>query len=146
VKLSAEGLSLLKQFEGLKLEAYPDPATNGDPWTIGFGHTGPDVHKGLTITEAEAEDLLVEDVHKFEQCVEDALELPATQHQFDSMVVLVYNIGCKAFSGSTLLRLFNDGNVVAAQQQFGRWNKAAGKEMAGLTRRRDAEADLFGMA
>ena len=146
MKLSTEGLALLKQFEGLDLQAYPDPATGGEPWTIGFGHTGPDVYQGKVITDDEAEDLLLEDVFKFERCVEDALEQPATQRQFDAMVVLAYNIGCKAFAGSTLLRLFNEGNAVAAQQQFRRWNKAAGKEMAGLTRRRNAEADHFGMA
>lgn len=146
MKLSSEGLALLKSFEGLELTAYPDPATNGDPWTIGYGHTGPDVLQGLTITEAEAADFLSEDVHKFEQCVEEVLEQPATQHQFDGMVCLAYNIGCKAFASSTLLRLFNEGNVTAAQQQFKRWDKAAGRVMAGLTRRREAEADLFGTA
>lgn len=146
MKLSPDGLALLKSFEGLRLDAYPDPATGGDPWTIGYGHTGLDVKPGLTITQEEADDLLAEDAHKFEQCVEEALEQPPNPHQFDAMVCLAYNIGCKAFMASTLLRLFNEGNTVAAQQQFRRWNKAAGKEMAGLTRRRDAEADLFGVA
>ena len=146
MKMSEDGLALLKQFEGLEFCAYPDPATNGDPWTIGYGHTGPEVKVGMVITEDDAEALLKADLERFEQCVEESLEREATQHQFDAMVCLAYNIGCKAFTGSTMLRLFNEGNTVAAQQQFGRWNKAAGKVMAGLTRRRNAEADLFGMA
>ena len=146
MKISDEGIVLIKEFEGLELEAYPDPGTGGDPWTVGYGHTGTLVKPGMRITEADAEDLLRADLARFETCVDAALEVEVTQHQFDACVAFALNVGCKAFSGSTLCNLINVGNAVAAQQQFRRWNKAAGKEMAGLTLRRNAEADLFGSA
>lgn len=144
MKINAAGIQLIKEFEGCELEAYPDPATNGDPWTVGVGHCGPEVKPGMTITEAEAYGFLTSDLEKFEACVESAIEVPMTENQFSACVALAFNIGCKAFKNSTLVQLMNNGNPVAAQQQFRRWNKAAGKEMAGLTRRREAEANLFG--
>lgn len=143
MKISDKGLSLIKSFEGCELTAYPDPGTGGDPWTIGYGHTGPEVVPGLTINQDEAEAYLTLDVEKFERCVEDALTVEATQGQFDALVSFAYNVGCKAMSGSTLVRLLNAGNKDGAASQFGRWNKAGGRVMAGLTRRRQAERDLF---
>ena len=146
MKISQDGINLIKQFEGCELEAYPDPGTGGDPWTIGYGHTGSLVKQGMRISAEEAEELLRADLAKFEQCVDAALEAEITQHQFDALVCFAYNVGCRAMRNSTLIRLVNAGNIVAAQQQFRRWSKAGGKEMAGLLRRRDAEAELFGLA
>lgn len=135
-------IGVLKGFEGVRLTAYPDPATNGDPWTIGVGHTGPDVRKGLTITATRADELLRADLAKFETGVE-ALAPKTTQGQFDALVSLAFNIGLGNLGSSTLIKLHNAGDYAGAAEQFGRWNKAAGKVMAGLTRRRAAEAQIY---
>lgn len=140
MKIGSKGLELIKQFEGLKLTSYLCPA---NVWTIGYGSTGPHVKEGMTITEQEAEDLLKEDINKFEECVNQAVEVDLTQEEFDALVSFSFNVGCVAFMGSTLLRLLNAGNKQAAAQQFPRWNKAAGKVLAGLTRRREAEKALY---
>lgn len=140
MKISDKGLKLIKDFEGLKLTSYLCPA---NVWTIGYGSTGPHVKEGMTITEQEAEDLLKEDVSKFEDCVNQAVEVDLTQEEFDALVSFSFNVGCGAFMGSTLLRLLNAGNKQAAAQQFPRWNKAGGKVLAGLTRRREAEKALY---
>lgn len=142
MKLSDTGVALIKEFEGLLLEAYPDPATGGDPWTIGVGHTGPDVYPGLVIDEAWADHLLRQDVEKFERCVGLAVN-DVTQNQFDACVSLAFNIGCSAFGKSTLARKIAQGDMSGAADEFLRWNKAAGRVMAGLTRRREAERALF---
>lgn len=141
MKTSDAGIDLIKTFEGLRLDAYPDPATGGDPWTIGYGHTGPDTHKGLTIDEAQAEALLRKDLARFEACIDACVHADLTQGQFDALVSLAYNIGCWNVRASTLVKLLNAGQADA--DQFLRWNKAAGKVMAGLTRRREAERDRF---
>ena len=143
MNISNKGLALIKSFEGCELEAYPDPGTGGDPWTIGFGHTGPEVKPGLVITAEEADSLLERDVARFERCVEKSLSVEVTQEQFDALVCFAYNVGCKNLQDSTLLKYVNQGRFDDAAQQFLRWNKAGGKVLAGLTRRRQAEADLF---
>ena len=142
MQISDNGISLIKRFEGCILTAYPDPATGDDPWTIGFGHTGPDVHPGLTITQDRAESLLRADLHRFEAGVSVAAA-PCSQGQFDAMVSFAFNLGLKALLGSTLLRLHKAGDHAGAADQFKRWNRAAGRVMAGLTRRREAEAELY---
>lgn len=143
MKISQQGIDLIKQFEGCRLAAYPDPATQADPWTIGYGHTGQEVVEGLTITAEEADAYLKEDLEKFEQCVGDALVTDVTQGQFDALVAFAFNVGCRAMSGSTLLQMTNAGQREAAAAQFARWNKANGKVMAGLTNRRQAERRLY---
>lgn len=142
MKISDAGLALIKEFERLRLKAYPDPATGGDPWTIGVGHTGPDVYPGLVIDEAQADELLRQDIEKFERCVGIAVN-DLTQQQFDACVALAFNIGCGAFAQSTLARKLAEGDTSGAADQFLRWNRANGKVMAGLTRRRQAERALF---
>jgi len=142
MRLSDDGLELIKSHEGLRLEAYPDPGSGGEPWTVGYGHTG-DVKEGDEIDEAEASRLLREDVASAELCVERHVEVKLEQHEFDALVSFVFNVGCGNFSASTMLKLINAGNKRAAVAQFGRWNKAAGKVLAGLTRRRADEADHF---
>lgn len=142
MKTSQAGVDLIKQFEGLELTAYPDPGTGGEPWTIGYGHTG-GVKPGDTVTEAEAEEILRQDLARFEDCVNAYVSVPITQSEFDALVSFAFNVGCGALKSSTLLRLLNGGDHEAAAQQFPRWNKAAGRVMAGLTRRREAERDLF---
>ena len=139
MKLSTAGLALIKEFEGLKLNAYLCPA---NVWTIGYGTTA-GVKAGQAITEARADELLRADVAQFERGVFDAVKVPLTQGQFDALVVLAYNIGLGAFRTSTLLRMLNKGAYADAAKQFDRWNRGGGKVLAGLTRRRAAERKLF---
>ena len=139
--IGAAGLALLKEFEGCELTAYIDPV---GILTIGYGSTGPHVKRGLTITQAEAERLLLADLDRFEQAVERMVGVPLTQNQFDALVSFCYNVGTGSLHSSTLLRKLLAGDYEGAQGQFARWNRAGGKEMAGLTRRRAAEAELFG--
>ena len=136
------GLELIKSYEGLRLNAYPDPATGGDPWTVGYGSTGPHVRKGLTITLAQAEELLRSDLRRFEDGV-TACAPVTTANQFAALVSFAFNCGLGNLKSSTLLRLHNEGKYALAAEQFGRWNKAAGKVMNGLTRRRASEAALY---
>jgi lysozyme len=140
---SKTGLHLTEQFEGLKLTAYPDPATGGAPWTIGYGHTGPDVHKGMTITQEQAEALLQKDIQKAAQAVNLKVSKEITQPEFDALVDFTFNCGVGNFSGSTLLKKLNAGDFHGAAAEFEKWDMAAGKHMAGLLRRRHAEAELF---
>lgn len=140
MKCSNAGIRLIKNFEGCKLRAYRDIV---GAWTIGYGHTGADVAPGQAITQVEADQLLAADLRGFEQCVLDAVEVELTQNQFDALVSFAYNLGCRALAGSTLLKLLNAGNTEAAAQQFARWNKAGGKYVAGLARRRRAEREMF---
>lgn len=144
MKISDEGIALIKEFEGLELNSYPDPGTGGDPWTVGYGHTGPEVRPGMTITEQEAEDMLRADLQAFENCVSNACAgIAMTQAQFDALVCWTFNVGCNAMRGSTLLRKLRSGDEDGAAAEFLRWNRSGGRVMAGLTRRRQAERDLF---
>ena len=140
--ISDKGIALIQEFEGLRLEAYPDPGTGGEPWTIGIGHTG-GVKQGDTCTAEEADAWLREDCTDAELCIDDHVDVALTQNQRDALISFVFNLGCPNFRSSTLLKLLNAGNYNAAAQQFQRWDRAAGREMAGLLRRRKAEAELF---
>lgn len=140
--MSDAGIAALKGYEGVRLSAYPDPATGGAPWTIGVGHTGVDVRKGLTITEARADELLREDLARFEAGV-NAAAPKATQGQFDALVSLAFNIGLGNLQSSTLLRKHNAGDYDGAAAQFAVWNRAAGKVMPGLTKRRLSETRMY---
>lgn len=140
---SKNGLHLTENFEGLRLTAYPDPATHGDPWTIGYGHTGAEVHQGMTITQEQAEEFLMQDVQKAVQTVNSKEHTDLTQNEFDALVDFVFNCGAGNFAGSTLLKKINAGDMEGAALEFQKWDKAAGHVMAGLVRRRQAETDLF---
>jgi len=138
-EIGAAGLALIKQFEGLRLTAYLCPAR---VWTIGYGSTGPHVKSGMTISEADAEKLLRDDLDRFEASV--AKSAPnATQNQFDAMVSLAFNIGTAGFERSSVLKRLLEGNLRGAADAFLMWNKAGGQVLAGLTRRREAERKLF---
>lgn len=141
-KIGPDGLALIKQFEGCKLTAYPDPGTGGDPWTIGWGATGPGIKKGVTWTQAQADARLESDLAKYAAQVADALAgAPTTQQQFDALVSFHYNTG--AIGKATLTKLHKAGAYAGAADQFARWNRAGGRVLAGLTRRRAAEAALY---
>ena len=148
MEYSKNGLHLTESFEGLSLVSYPDPATGGEPWTIAYGHTGPDVHLGMTITQEQAEDLLMQDVQKATADVNAKVTTDLTQEEFDALVDFVFNVGAGNFNASTLLKKVNAGDIHGAAAEFERWDMAAGKHMAGLLRRRHAEAEEFlsGMA
>ena len=140
---SDECYDLIEHFEGCELKAYPDPATGGDPWTIGYGHTGPEVHPGMVITQAEADALLRQDAEKVAKQVAPMVHVPLSQQEFDALVCLVFNVGIGNFAKSTLLKKLNAGDYDGAANELPKWNKAEGKVMAGLTRRREAERELF---
>jgi lysozyme len=142
-KYSSTGLDLTKQFEGLELKAYQDSV---GVWTIGYGHTGTDVVPGLTISEAQATILLAADVAWAATCVNKSVKSAINQNQFDALVDFTFNLGCANLGQSTLLRLVNAGDFAGAAAQFLRWNKAGGKVLKGLTKRRQAEMDLFNAA
>lgn len=140
LKTSAAGRALIAKFEGLRLTAYQDMV---GVWTIGYGHTGPDVKPGLVITQQQADQLLVNDLAKFERGVNALVTVKIKQSQFDALVSFSYNLGLGSLQQSTLLRLLNAGNFQAAADQFLRWNRAGGHVVAGLSRRRAAERDMF---
>ena len=137
---SRNGLALMQQFEGLCLTAYQDCV---GVWTIGYGHTGRDVHAGLNITEEQALDLLMRDSAAAAAAVNRLVTAKLTQNQFDALVSFVYNLGQGSLASSTLLRMLNAGDHAGAADQFPRWNKAGGVVVAGLQRRREAERALF---
>ena len=145
MRISEAGVDLIKSFEGLKLEAYQD---SKGVWTIGWGHTGPvngeKIAAGLTITKQDAEELIYNDIAQFEDGVNKlTCELDITQGMFDALVCFAYNVGLGNLAKSTLLKLLKQNKVLEASEQFKVWNKSGGKELAGLTRRRNAEAELF---
>jgi len=140
-RTNANGIALIKRFEGLRLKAYLCPA---GVWTIGYGHTGPDVKKGMTITEDEAERLLREDLRRFEIGVWKAIKgTPLNSNRFSALVSLAYNIGLGAFSKSSLLKSILRGDMGDVPFEMAAWNKANGKVLPGLVTRRLAEANLW---
>ena len=139
MNISVEGTSLIKKFEGCELEAYQDSV---GVWTIGYGHIK-DVKQGDKINQDEAENLLEEEMPEYEGYINDMVEVSLEQCQFDALVSWVYNLGPTNLSSSTLLKVLNEGDYDEVPFQIKRWNKAGGKVLEGLTRRREAEALLF---
>lgn len=144
------GVALIKQFEGCErlradglVEAYPDPATGGVPWTIGWGATGPEIGAGTVWTRAQCDARLERDLQRYAAEVAEAIgEAPTTQDQFDALVSFHYNTG--AIARATLTRKHVAGDHAGAAREFARWNRAGGRVLRGLTRRRAAEAELYG--
>lgn len=184
MKLGAKGEALIKRKESCVLFAYPDPASplgialqhrglwnkhiagkadipfdllclSGAPWTIGYGHTGPEVKQGLRWTQQQADEAFKRDVAPFETLVNTHVKVPLTQGQFDALVSIIYNVGpgragqrdgiiwLKTGSPSTLLRKLNLGDYVGAGRAFLSWNRAGGAVVRGLEIRRGEEADMF---
>lgn len=147
MNISDTGIALIKQWEGCELVAYKDVA---GVLTIGYGHTGSDVHEGLVINEARAEQLLRLDLERFEGGVNGLLgDAAVSQNQFDALVSLAYNIGLGNFSRSTVLRKVKEGDFEGAGRAFLMWRKARDPEtgrlrvVQGLLNRRRAERSLF---
>ena len=140
MQISTTGLDLIKSFEGLRLEAYlPTP---NDVLTIGYGHTKT-VKIGMVITEAQATSLLQQDLEWVEHAVNKPVTIPITQNQYDALCSFTYNLGGPNFRSSTLLKKLNAGDYEGASLELLRWDKQAGKVLKGLTRRRQAELELF---
>ena len=142
--ISKKGIDLIKEFEGIRLNAYDDGI---GVWTIGIGTirypNGVRVKHGDKITIEQAEQYLKHDLDSFENIINTKVKVPLTQNQFDALASLVYNIGATNFSNSTLLKKLNAKDYAGAADQFLRWNRAGGKVMNGLVRRREAERKLF---
>lgn len=143
--INQASLNLIKEFEGLRLKAYQDSV---GVWTIGYGTTaaagvGIEPKAGMTITQAQAEHYLQAAVEKFAAQIAPKITRPANPNEFGAMVSLAYNIGPGAFAKSSVLKRFNAGDTAGAAEAFKMWNKAGGKVLAGLVRRREAEAKLF---
>ena len=147
--VSPRGIALIKQFEGCArvrpdglVAAYPDPGTGGAPWTIGWGATGPDIGPGTVWTQARCDERLVRDIARHAADVAKAIgDAPTTQGQFDALVSFHYNTG--AIARATLTARHKAGDYAGAAAEFARWNKAGGKVLRGLVRRRAAEAELY---
>lgn len=147
MKTSDRGIALIKAHEGLRLEAYPDPAHGWSVPTVGYGHTSaagpPKVERGMKITEAGADAILRQDLAKFEKYVTDAVKVPLSQNEFDALVSFTFNLGPGNLRSSTLLRKLNAGDRAGAADEFGKWVKAGGRTLPGLVKRREAERALF---
>ena len=148
-RVGAAGIALIKHFEGCarirpdgRVEAYPDPGTGGDPWTIGWGATGPGIAHGTVWTQAQCDARLDDDLARHAADVARAIsDAPTSQAQFDALVSFHYNTG--AIARATLTARHVAGDHAGAAQEFGRWKYAGGRALAGLVRRRDAEAQLY---
>ena len=139
MKPSDACVGLVKQFEGFSATAYQCPA---GVWTVGYGTTE-NVEAGDTVTPEEAESLLAGDLMAASKAIDELVDVPLTQNQYDALTSFVYNVGREALRKSTLLRLLNGKNFAGAAKQFQRWNKGGGQVLPGLIRRREAERELF---
>jgi lysozyme len=148
MRLSERGLELLREFEGFRDRAYPDPGSrDGLPVTIGYGSTrwedGTPIELGQTVTRERADEMLRREVAETEGAVDRLVTVPLAQSQFDSLVSFAFNVGLVAFARSTLLRLLNAGDYGGAADQLLHWNKNDGAVMEGLTKRRQRERAMF---
>ena len=147
--ISPAGVALIKQFEGCakrradgRFEAYPDPGTGAEPWTIGWGATGKGIQRGTVWTQGECDARLEADLARYATEVARALgDAPTSQGQFDALVSFHYNTG--AIARATLTKLHKAGDFTGAEAEFGKWVHAGGKRLNGLIRRRAAEAALY---
>ena len=137
--ISEKGKSLIKDFEGFRTHAYQDSV---GVWTIGYGHT-----KGVTpdmiISTEQGEEMLADELKEYETYVETLVKVPLHQYQYDALVSWVYNLGPTNLKSSTMLKVLNEGEYEKVPNEMRRWNKAGGKVLVGLVKRRDAEAAMF---
>lgn len=141
MKISTEGIALIKEFEGCRLQSYQCSA---GVWTVGYGHTGKEVKKGMVISQQQADEWLIVDCNRVLQMLRDTIRVPIRQNQLDALVSLGFNIGTEALRKSTLMSLVNrNPDDLNIPEQFERWVYAGGKVVNGLVRRRKAEAKLY---
>lgn len=151
MRASKDCIELLHHFEQCRLKAYPDPKTGGAPWTIGWGHTGPEVKPGLVWTQKQADDAFVKDLERFEDGVLSLVKVKLTQGQFDALVSFAYSCGldidadtkAEGLGDSTLLKYVNAGKFRLAADQFLLWISKGTAVEKGLRRRRNAERAMF---
>ena len=139
MNISQFGIDAIKDYEGVRLKAYDDGV---GIWTIGVGHTK-GVKRGDEITMAQVDEFLRADLEDAESAVRLNVKVPLEQCQFDALVSFVFNVGAVAFKSSTLLKKLNAGGYDGAADEFLRWNKAGGRVLAGLTKRRISERMMF---
>ena len=135
-----DGTSLTEGFESCRLIAYQD---SKGIWTVGWGHTGPDVYEGVTKTPEQVQLDFEDDIKWAQATVNQEVTVPITQDENDALVDLVFNIGRGAFDSSTLLKDLNASQYELAAQEFDKWDHCGGQVLAGLLRRRQAETALF---
>jgi lysozyme len=144
MRLTEEGLALIRRFEGFRETAYRCPA---GVWTIGYGHTAqagpPKVAAGMKISEAEARRILAADAERFADEVRKALTRELSDAQFSALVSFAFNVGGGAFRSSSVLAAVNAGRLADVPERLRLWVKAGGRVLPGLVRRREAEAALF---
>lgn len=150
--IGPKGLQIIKDSESCKLRAYPDPKTGGAPWTIGWGHTGPDVRPGLVWTQAQADAALVRDLAGIVRDVNILVAgVPTTQNQFDALVSFAFNAGpdmdhdgkAEGLGDSTLLKRHRQGRYAEAAAEFGKWINEGSNVERGLRIRRSKEKALY---
>ena len=139
MKISQTGIDLIKKWEGMETEAYQDSV---GVWTIGYGHTKT-AKKGMRITPDQAELLLKDELAEYEGYINRYVTVDLRQCEFDALVSWVYNLGPSNLQSSTMLKVLNAGKYNEVPYQMKRWNRAGGKVLNGLTRRRADEARLF---
>ena len=140
--------NIIRKYEGCGLKAYPDPATGGEPWTIGWGSTfyedGVKVKKGDVISQDRADSLLYIHINHFYEKMKPFIKAQLNDNQIAALISFAYNCGVGAFSKSTLLKKSNaNPSDPSIRDEFNKWTKANGKVFAGLVKRRKAEADLY---
>jgi lysozyme len=143
VAIGAAGALLIKGFEGEVLCTYADPGTRAAPWTIGFGHTGPDVKPGQCITRSRAEELLRDDIRTAQAALSKCVRVPVSEPELGALTSIALNNGGAPICASTMVRKLNAGDYAGAAAEFLRWNRANGKVMPGLVKRRQCEQGLF---
>jgi len=139
MKISEDGLELIKKFEGCETSAYQDSV---GVWTIGFGHTK-DVEEGQTCSIEDAESMLADEMDEYEGYINNMVKVDLQQHEFDSLVAWVYNLGPTNLNESTMLKVLNGGQFDRVPDEMNRWTRAGGEILEGLVRRRQAESLMF---
>lgn len=142
MNISQSGVNFIKQFEGLELHAYK-PVPQEPFFTIGYGHYSSSVRSDETITEAQAEQILKDDLSTYVAGVTHLLKVPVNQNQFDALTSFAFNCGVEGLTKSNLLALVNKGDFIGASNEFGKWIHDGGKVVQGLINRRAAEKALF---
>jgi lysozyme len=139
---AALAVSVVGGFEGLRQNAYPDPATRGKPWTVCYGHTGPDVTPGERASLAKCKDLLLADLDREADGIERCIHAPMTDARYVAVLSLAHNIGVGGVCRSSVVARLNAGDVRGGCDALLHFNRAAGFVMPGLTRRREKEREL----
>ena len=139
MKISEDGLELIKKFEGCETTAYQDSV---GVWTIGFGHTK-GVEEGQTCSIEDAESMLADEMDEYEGYINNMVKVDLQQHEFDALVAWVYNLGPTNLGESTMLKVLNGGQFDRVPDEMNRWTRAGGEILEGLVRRRQAESLMF---